>query len=546
MTTAEIIEKLKADKKLENEEFSRSIYIDFKDHEIIDELGLGFQIVFRNCTFKKGFTFKNLTNSNCHSIYFDNCIFENDSFFSNINIGGINFYKCTFKNKFWLGQVAVSQLISFNEIKIFGKTDFKQCEGNLLEVTKCEFSSSTDFKQIKTINGEILITDCSLFGNINFLEIQSKALILSENFMGQCYISDLKTGILNLTNNIATIGTLRFENNIVAESIKIESDFKINFLKIGNIQNLSIIGNYKLIIIESKEFNFISIHGDFGIQKRKGKINNLFFKNRHFIGNLTISDYVIDNLTFSDLSSTSGIFAFKDLKIKKAFIHNIKVAKIHWDLVEFVDVLEIKTCDLSGLKPNNVTWLPNQVISPDNTKRKIPWLYRIRKKIHDDELITELKQQRDAYRQLKIASQNNHNQMEALAFYRNEMRLYWKEIRLVGGISKSNRILVFLNRWMSDFGQNYWLPLIWILIFQTIFSGLIWNFEACANCGVGTYCENDFWKGLSEYLTWINPIFKAPDDWSSGAKITSFFMRIFNGFFIYHFIKAIRKYGKGE
>jgi hypothetical protein len=119
------------------------------------------------------------------------------------------------------------------------------------------------------------------------------------------------------------------------------------------------------------------------------------------------------------------------------------------------------------------------------------------------------------------------------------MRLYWKEIRMNGGVKWYNRILVFLNRWVSDFGQNWTLPILFLIGFHFIFLSCLfyWKFSL-----IHGKIEYGF---LGEFVQLLNPVHKLPDyvntDW---GKVTDFFMRIFGGYFIYNFLKASRKFGK--
>lgn len=144
---------------------------------------------------------------------------------------------------------------------------------------------------------------------------------------------------------------------------------------------------------------------------------------------------------------------------------------------------------------------------------------------------------KDTYRQLKIASQKNGNNIDALVFHANEMRTYWKEIRITGGIPAQDRFLVFLNRWTSNFGQSWVLPLLWLLIFNGLYYVLTIRPEF-------SLCISDWGNGFLEMITFINPLK------SMGAQLTAkengklFLLTILNAYLIYHFIKATRKFGK--
>lgn len=339
-------------------------------------------------------------------------------------------------------------------------------------------------------------------------------------------------------NNIREIN---FASNLDVENIVVEAKYSIERIILNDLYNVALNGYFKQIVVQSKKINQITLSGLYTDSDKFGAVDNLEFKNQNFTGNLTLSKLAIRKLIFRNLTSINAVFNFVNVKIKLAIFDNVKISKIHLDLVEFSEELIFKNSDLSGLRPNNVTWLPNLVISPDHTKLSIPWFYRFRKKrAHDDVLITELKQQRDAYRQLKVASQNNHNQTEALAFYRNEMRLYWKEIRLVGGEKWYNTVLIFLNRIISDFGQNWVSPLLILFGVHFILFMCIYKWQFSCNL-------TDVEYGVGQYFRLLNPVRVTPDYINSGMGIfTDFWMRVLNGFFIYHFLKAGRKYGKGE
>lgn len=117
------------------------------------------------------------------------------------------------------------------------------------------------------------------------------------------------------------------------------------------------------------------------------------------------------------------------------------------------------------------------------------------------------------------------------------MNLYWKEIIIEGGEKWYDRVLVFLSRWVSDFGQNWTMPLILLFTIHAVLMNCIFSWDTTLTYG---NLKIGFW---GEYFQLLNPIHKLPDYINTdGGKIADFFMRIFGGYFIYHFIKASRKY----
>jgi hypothetical protein len=117
------------------------------------------------------------------------------------------------------------------------------------------------------------------------------------------------------------------------------------------------------------------------------------------------------------------------------------------------------------------------------------------------------------------------------------MKLYWKLIRIEGGIPWYDRFLVFLNRIISDFGQNWFLPLLWITITTSIFYFTI-------DQPTLSYKPLDIWNGILEVLYYVNPVRKIDENLSKAAQGLDVLFRVFNAYFIYHFIKASRKFGK--
>lgn len=102
-----------------------------------------------------------------------------------------------------------------------------------------------------------------------------------------------------------------------------------------------------------------------------------------------------------------------------------------------------------------------------------------------------------------------------------------------------SRFSLWFARWSNNYRQNWVLPLIWILVFGAIF----YAFNLCAldlellnsNC----------WK---DFPIFLNPthkfdLIKGGSKYGFLANLIDVISRIFNGFFIYQFIQAFRKYG---
>ncbi|MFT6502845.1 MAG: hypothetical protein ACJASQ_002976 [Crocinitomicaceae bacterium] len=275
-------------------------------------------------------------------------------------------------------------------------------------------------------------------------------------------------------------------------------------------------------------------------------IDTLNFKYQPFEGALIIQDTRIENLNLNDLSSSKGSVKFQEVEIENTNINDCSIVNFSWNQVAFKNPPNLSGSDFTGLRLSNVQWADKEKsLANSYLRERIPWLYKWRlksltkkKKAYTKDEVSVLKYDIDTYRNLKAVSISNHNQIDALLFYRNEMKLYWKLVRIEDDIPWYDRVLVFLNRWVSNFGQSWHMPLLWLLSFHFIFMMclLSWKFSLQ---------PADFETGIGHYFYLLNPVHKSPDFISTGmGHVTEFFMRIMGGFFIYHFIKATRKFGK--
>ncbi|MBC9813937.1 hypothetical protein H9Y05_15780 [Crocinitomicaceae bacterium CZZ-1] len=254
-------------------------------------------------------------------------------------------------------------------------------------------------------------------------------------------------------------------------------------------------------------------------------------------GALLFDGVKIQNLKFTSVLSQSGVVQINNAEIENTSFLDSTFKNIYWNNVSFQKKLQIENSDLSSLKYANIDWIPDTKFSCFDLQFD-QVIYNRDDKQEVRENIKLLRNDREVYRQLKSAATSMQNHIDAMEFHRLEMRLYWKDIRFTKSTSLQNRVLVFFDRWVSDFGQNWWLPIIWLffihfILFMCIFQ---WSFS----------CEiENFKNGLGEYFTLLNPIHKTPDYINTGMGLfTEFWMRALNGFFIYHFVRATRRYGK--
>ncbi len=160
---------------------------------------------------------------------------------------------------------------------------------------------------------------------------------------------------------------------------------------------------------------------------------------------------------------------------------------------------------------------------------------------------------RESYRQLKANYLKNGNKIEALEFQRREMEMYLKILsqkRFHSWRNLGNYLIVATNKWFSDFGQNIWKPVIFLLLSHLIFANLIFH-----DFQIGftpTYLLNDLdysttLKGINLYFQTLLPIHGTSVKDMFGKEISigglwDFLDRIFASYFIFYFVSATRKY----
>lgn len=489
---------------VEDKVFVKRIAIDFEQtkHKFQEHE----RILFKNVTFKGSFTLINFKIEHLNSIEFHNCTFFDSVFFRNVSVEFMYFEisNCTFCQDapfhFWNSTLSILK---------FSKNKFDNCS----------------LHSIRT--NELTINNCSVNKLLSMRDID-------------CEYAEIAHYKDYLCNRIII-------DSPKLKEILIESKDSIESLLISEIQTAYISGEYNEITIAAKDFTHIEISNlaQEGIPGKPAKIGEIRFQETNFQGLLTLEDLDIENLSFQGLNMTNGSVRFNEITIKDTSIYDCTISNFYWNQVKFVNPPEIMRSDVSELKMSNVSWQEGKRLKNSFFDEHIPLFYWLRKKrLKKSEIdfkgveISDLKYQIETYRQLKAASYANHNPIEGMEFYRNEMKLYWKLIRIEGGISWYDRLLVFMNRWSSDFGQNWFLPLLWLFLFHFIFFSCIWEFNYFDNHLSGS-------EEFGQYLFTLNPVHKSPSYIASGwGNVTEFFMRVFNAYFIYHFIKATRKFAR--
>lgn len=422
-----------------------------------------------------------------------NCYFTKDTNFI-FDSGEISFVECVFDEL---------KYINFQFLKPSGTVTFERCVIN------------GDLKFLKA--DLITITDCEIKGQISF----------SENKYHQVFISNDQ-----IDRRIEKIDFSDMSENSSDGKIKLENlnvgvlRFHRSYPEIVHLFG----GKYDKIILDyAKGLKELIIVGN-EMDSIKIDISELRMNFYSLDGVVKLKDANIKNWSLCQFSKNEGKLTLQNLS--------------------FTDQVKIIGSDLAGTRFNDVDFrnakiyldwtIINDVIFANTIWPKKHKLFSV---VTDSEIL-RLGSLTEMYRQLKKVSIFDSNNIQALHFYRNEMSSYWQRVQLDKTETWSNRLLILINKYSSNFGQSYWIPFWWIIIGHLFFCCLIWNFESSICCISESLCHSDFQNGLAEYLNWLIPFYKQPENWKSKSIIVGALMRVYNGFFIYHFIKATRKFGK--
>ena len=126
-----------------------------------------------------------------------------------------------------------------------------------------------------------------------------------------------------------------------------------------------------------------------------------------------------------------------------------------------------------------------------------------------------------------------------MAFYRNEMETYYQEVLLSKTEKRGTRFLLRVNRWVGDFGLSWERPLLFLGLSHLLF---YWIYLIASSKVGNDYCSGEaFGNGVGQYFRFLIP-FNHPDYITGWPVSILFVMHVLDGFFVYHFLKATRKF----
>lgn len=246
-------------------------------------------------------------------------------------------------------------------------------------------------------------------------------------------------------------------------------------------------------------------------------------------GKLIIRNLNLQSLIMREVSIDDGQFLISNCQIATAVIDNSNLSKLNLFDVSFKEI-EMTRSHLTDITLSNVKWPAAYFIYTYSTGR-------------ENYGIAHFQYMRENYRQLKVLATQNQNEIDALAFYRNEMDCYWQEVKLSKSISWWNRLIIWSNRAISDFGQNWQRPLAILLVSHFVFYAVYLYLNHGNTLAYFTW--ESFEHAFGQYFELFIPFRKLDADINGYSKLPLFLMHIFDALFVYHFLKATRKYRFG-
>ena len=400
--------------------------------------------------------------------------------------------------------------------RILKPITFENCRFNTLRLSKTEFFKPVnifkcEFKEsLSILNSyffEILLVHGVNASNISIAanKFKSKFSISEYQCSGSLVLQFKQTGTeiviqqyykhFNITNNVHIL----FENQISC------------CLLISNINAKSVEINFSGVIIQnSLQISDLTAE-ECNIFSLKNKSDNLISFQRFIVGQLTVM-----NIHNDGLLRWTNVQAMQSESLRRLSIINSYLAKSEFYNVnlESFNSLRLFNCHLIDIIPINVKWNFNYSTYKD---------------------VTEENYLRELFRQLKMVCSKNMDKISSLRFEQMEMQFYnsqltWKQNFGDWFILKTNRI-------SNNHGQNWFLPLAWLVLFSTIFYFLI------------IYCEGSFkCVHIGNFLNFLTPFHSEKDitcgvDTHNGwITFWDILQKLFSSYFIFQFLRAFRKY----
>lgn len=457
--------------------------------------------------------------------YSSDLTIEGEIFDSTISVGGtVNSKKsikdCEFKKEITFLGVAIPMELNFDSCT-FDAVKLTALSGYGLYFNNCLFRGELTIKNNAItrlwFNGcifeEKIKAKGSTSGDLMICKSPEKNSHLKENMeFYSCGFSSL------IIRDTVSEKSISFDSSPISSIFLGDGNYEsISFSNQKNLQNLTIQG-----MTESQE-NLV--------------INNFHAPFLDLSGSILFQNAEICNMDLSRFNQNSGRFRMQNVKLRdKLVVREADLGRVVFNEADFSSAkISFDNSYIGDCVFSNVKW-PLQ-------KRMYSY-----KEILGEKISNKLKNTlilKEVYRQLKDVSKSQSSNVEALAFYRNEMVEYWNEIKEDRNFSKWEKFIVWVSKVSSDFGLSLKRPVCGLLFFHTVFCLLLslFNYKGFGVNLLHINGENTV-NSLGTYVSLLNPTHKFLEDENGLMQLIDFLIRLSSGFFIYHIIRATRKHSK--
>lgn len=517
----------------------------FADFEVTDEYystGIsGEKKIFNNCQFNK---------LRCHTeakkLEFNGCSFEELQLDVGSGVNSLIFNNCELKVlhiRLTTGAKMVS-LIQFKgadtvigNMELEGDAEvFNVVFDQVKEITKATLKlncHSTQFSNVQKadylvvygkVEGTLSVSKCSNFNFFVIRDLESDRIELSDLDKLDIQFDSVKSRYINFSRCTEVVMSATY---LTASNVGIsEGSFK------------------EITLYHQCDFNFrSSVFGD-----ERLPIGKLTFasskvpKERVF----TFEDTTIGELSAS-LVHNEGLIHLLNARITERLeLFRSNLGKFQFTNVEITPDSDVQVldCNITDVLYNGFRWNKNyQMIEVFDAWATVRY----------NSPLSFLYSLRESYRQLKANYQKAGNKIEALEFQKREMNIHHRILsgeKFRSWRNFGNYLIVATNKWFSDFGQNIWKPVVWLLLAHgVIFTIMLFNFDLGIHLATSGSAID--WpitgKAVNLFFHTLLPTHSAMVINADGKEISiagflDFFSRICSGYFIYYFISASRKY----
>lgn len=496
---------------------------------------------------------------------FDKAIFLDDADFSSFHVNvKANFAEAHFKGKAKFRDAAFNDGVSFQETRFSDYANFSGCtfSGQALFHTTT-FDNGASFGACTFKNG-------AFFTHAIFKNKQME--FSAVHFAGDAIFQNAQ---FHSTTNFAAggiAGNANFTSAIITAPMYF-SDFTFR----GEADFDSIACNSKVIFrnvvceaktsfTNTKAFKYLGFDEVIFLKAlfiRRGKITALKFNGCSIYTEFLFNPDVIDNLFihYSTFEKDSKII-FEGFKAKRFKLRRLLNSAIS---LKFTDIIIIKRLYLDGSTFNNIEINRLDIQQAGIQIKKSSFSGAIFNNVYWGD-IRRINADKDIFRQLKYACEEQGDYIHANDFYEMEMNRFeieeltpaerLKILALFKFWEKKwqDKVVFTMGRWISNHSNSWTKPLVWFVVVGLLFH--LWAYSAIEydlenplamewrtslSSFINAFIAYFEWPRIHEFAHFINPL--ARDAGADYKPVYAIWLlhKIFAGFITYHFIVALRR-----